>query len=171
MADLQLLADVFGLADDEPVQDMPLKEARIAIVKTPFWEIAGPGTIAAMEKAKQLLQASGAQVHDVAFPLPLDDRDKLEHVCKVIVCRDARKAFLREYRLNKEELGQDVRFLVENEANFTNGDFTKALDTLASMRSIVDVLAREHSVILTPSALNEAPVGPEDMGSPAFNTF
>lgn len=122
-----------------------------------------------MDKTKQLLEAGGAQVHDVAFPSSLDDGDRLKHICKVIVCCEARKAFLREYRGDKEKLGEDIRALVENKANFTNGDFLEAFHYLAAMRRVVDELAGEYSVILTPSAIDEAPIGLGDMGSPAFN--
>ncbi|KAF2786256.1 amidase signature enzyme [Melanomma pulvis-pyrius CBS 109.77] len=171
IADLQLLADVFALEDDEPVQEIPLEKATVAIVKTPNWESAGPGTIAAMERAEELLKNSGVEVHVVSFPAPLNDRDRLKHISKVIVCSEARRSFLREYRVNKGVLGPDIRSLVENKANFTNQDMSTALDTLASMRPIIDKMAREYSVILAPSAADEAPVGLEDMGSPAFNTF
>jgi Asp-tRNA(Asn)/Glu-tRNA(Gln) amidotransferase A subunit family amidase len=171
VADLQLLADVFALEDNEPVRDIPLEKATVAMVKTPAWESAGPGTIAAMERARHLLQSSGVDVHDVSLPVPLDDFDRLKHVCKFIISSEARRAFLREYRMNKEEIGKDVRSLVENKANFTNEDMSKALDTLAIMRPIFDKLAEQYSVILTPSAVDEAPIGLEDMGSPAFNTF
>ncbi|KAF2023462.1 amidase signature enzyme [Setomelanomma holmii] len=171
IADLQLLADVFALEDAEPVRDIPLKKARVAIVKTPNWEAAGPGTKAAMEKAEEILGKSGVEVYDVSFPSPLDDRDHVKHVCKVIVCLEARASFLREYRVNNEKIGPDVGSLVENEANFTTHDLSKALDSLASMRPVVDKLAGEYSAILTPSAVDEAPIGLDDMGSPAFNTF
>lgn len=34
--DLQLVADVFALKDDEPPRDLSLKEASIALIKTPI---------------------------------------------------------------------------------------------------------------------------------------
>jgi hypothetical protein len=39
------------------------------------------------------------------------------------------------------------------------------------MRHTINSLAENYSVILTPSAVDEAPLGLDDMGSPAFNTI
>ena len=59
MEDLQIFADVFALKDDEPPKDIPLIEARVAFMKTPVWPRAGPGTIAAFEKAAKILENHG----------------------------------------------------------------------------------------------------------------
>jgi len=69
-ADLELLSAVFQLADDEPVSISPfkLKGAKIAFCKTHVWPKAGPGTIAAWEKAKELLREEGASVEEVELP-------------------------------------------------------------------------------------------------------
>ena len=169
--DLQLLADVFALKDDEPVQDIPLEEASVALIKTPMWGRAGPGTIAAMEKAERILRDNGVKVEEVSFPVPLNDGDGLKSLHKVIISADAQIAFLREYRVDKADLDPEIQGLVENSANFTNRETLQALDTLASMRSIVDDLAANYSAILTPSVVDEAPLGLGDMGSPDFNTL
>lgn len=39
------------------------------------------------------------------------------------------------------------------------------------MRPVMDKLAGGYSAILTPSAIDEAPLGLEDMGTSAFNTL
>jgi hypothetical protein len=46
-----------------------------------------------------------------------------------------------------------------------------AYDTYACMRHTINSLAENHSVTLTPSAVDEAPLRLDDMGSPAFNTM
>jgi Asp-tRNA(Asn)/Glu-tRNA(Gln) amidotransferase A subunit family amidase len=171
IADLQLLADVFALEDAEPVQDILLNKAMVAMVKTPYWQSAGPGTIIAMKKAEEMLRKNDVEVHDVSLPSPLDERDNLKRLCKVIVCVEARTSFLQDYRNNKQKLSQEVRSLVENDANFTTQGLTKALDSPASMRPIIDKWVGEYSAIITPSAVDEAPIGLDDMGSPVFNTF
>jgi Asp-tRNA(Asn)/Glu-tRNA(Gln) amidotransferase A subunit family amidase len=169
--DLQLLADVFALTDDEPVQNIPLEEASVALIKTPMWDCAGPGTIAAMEKAERILRDNGVKVEEVSFPAPLNNSDRLKRLQKVIISSDAKIAFLREYRVDKHGLHPDIQGLVENSANFTHRETLQALDMLASMRTIVDDLAANYSAILTPSVIDEAPLGLENMGSPTFNTL
>ncbi|KAI1017256.1 hypothetical protein LB505_002006 [Fusarium chuoi] len=39
--DLQLLADVFGLEDNETPKDIPLDQIYVAVIKTPFWSSSG----------------------------------------------------------------------------------------------------------------------------------
>lgn len=54
MEDLQLAAEVFGFATPHPT--IPLVRGfTIAFVKTPFWDMAGSGTIDAMSKAAEIL--------------------------------------------------------------------------------------------------------------------
>lgn len=169
--DLKLLADIFALKDDEPVKDIPLEEASVALIKTPMWGRAGSGTIAAMEKAERILRDKGVKVEEVSFPAPFNDGHALKHLHTVIISAEAQIAFLREYRVDKADLDPEIQGLVENNANFTRRETLQALDELASMRSVVDDSAANYSAILTPSVIDEAPLGLGDMGSPAFNTL
>ncbi|EMR67039.1 putative polyketide synthase protein [Eutypa lata UCREL1] len=71
--DLRLLADVFAIRDDirpplSPPSTFSLKKATIALVRTTAWPKAGPDTVAAMDRAEQLLRAGGAQVEEVEIP-------------------------------------------------------------------------------------------------------
>jgi Asp-tRNA(Asn)/Glu-tRNA(Gln) amidotransferase A subunit family amidase len=72
--DLDLLATVYQLADDEPVPStpFPVQGAKIAFLKTHVWQLsgAGPGLEAAWEKAKSLLTQHGAVVEEVEWPEP-----------------------------------------------------------------------------------------------------
>ena len=165
------LRDAFDLRDDEPPRDIPLNEASVALIKTPMWQRAGPGTVAAMNKAKTILQNSGVKVEEVSLPKEIEDNDALKRIHKVIISREAQVAFLREYRVDKPNLDPEIQGLVENSSNFTHKETLQALDRLASMRSIVDDFAANYSVILTPSVPDEAPVGLGDMGSAVFNTL
>ncbi|RJE19131.1 Amidase [Aspergillus sclerotialis] len=60
--------------------------------------------------------------------------------------------------------------MVENTANYTNENVMEALDTYAEMRGIINDMAKNYSVTLTPGAVDEAPLGLGDMGSATFNT-
>jgi Asp-tRNA(Asn)/Glu-tRNA(Gln) amidotransferase A subunit family amidase len=169
VADLQLLADAFELEDDELFQHVSLEKVKIAIIKTLFWASAGLATISVMNKAAKMLRNRGAEIHEVALPAPLDDRDKLEHVPEVIIRLDARRTFLREHRVSKEEFLQEVRSMVENELKLTNHEICKTHDALASMRPTFDELAKNYSVILTSSVIDEAPIDLDDMGCSTFS--
>lgn len=68
--DLELLAGVFKLADDEPISPVAfsLKGANVALCKSPVWSKAGPGTQKAFEKAQELLKKSGATITELDLP-------------------------------------------------------------------------------------------------------
>ncbi|KAF2813644.1 amidase signature enzyme [Mytilinidion resinicola] len=150
--DLQLVADVFAINDDEPPRDVMLKDASVALIKTPMWQQAGPGTVAALKNAVTILQKSGVRVEEISFPTEIGDGDgeALKRTLKLTTSGEAGPAFLREYRVDKTKI---------------------ALDKLASMRAFVDTIAANYSAIITPSAIDEAPEGLDDMGSPIFNTL
>lgn len=169
--DLQLLADVFALQDDNPPQDMPLENISVALMKTPLWSLAGPGTVSAMEQAAEILKNSGAKVQEVAFPPEVADGPGLRRMLKVIVLGEAQACLLREYQIGKEHLAQEICDIVENTSNGTHEGLVRASDTCASMREILNALADNYSVILTPSAVDEAPLGLSDMGRAHFNTM
>ncbi|KAI2467946.1 amidase signature domain-containing protein [Annulohypoxylon bovei var. microspora] len=166
-----LLADVFSLKGDEVPKDIPLEEVSVALIKTPMWPLAGPGTIAAMEKAAAILRNSGAQVEEISFPSEVGDLETLQRIQQIILDGEARAAFLREYRVNKMNLAPEICSIVENTySNYTHTERTEAIDTYASMRHVINNLADNYSFILTPSAVDEAPLGLDDMGNAAFNT-
>ena len=169
--DLQLVADVFALKDNGPTKDISLKEARVAIMKTPMWHRAGTGTVAAMEKAAAILESCGAKVEQVSFPLEFDDCNTLERMHNVVTNSDAQTAFLKEYRMDKSKLHPEICRIVESSSNYSHEEVVQALDRYASMRPIFDKIAANYSAIITPSAVDEAPLGLSYMGSAAFNWF
>ncbi|KAM7188618.1 amidase signature domain containing protein, partial [Naviculisporaceae sp. PSN 640] len=173
MEDLKLLADVFALQDDTPPpSELRLETTTVALMKTPSWPRAGPGTIAALQKAVEILTGHGVTVEEVFLPPEIgNDAASLKQIHNTIMSGEARATFLREYRMDKDghQLAPEIRQLVENSGKYTHADRLQASDKLAAMRPIMDRLAARYSVILAPSAIDEAPLGLEDMGSPAFN--
>jgi len=59
--------------------------------------------------------------------------------------------------VDKAHLAPEICAMVENTANYTN-EVADAHDTYAEMRCIMNSLAKNYSVILTPSAVDEAPL-------------
>ncbi|KAF4785268.1 hypothetical protein HER10_EVM0004443 [Colletotrichum scovillei] len=169
--DLQMLADVFGIEVDEPARDILLEEMSIGLMKTPMWSTAGPGTIAAIEAATVILRGKGIKVEEVSFPPEMSDPEELERLQEVITQSETRVSFLREYRIDKDNLAPEIREIVENTARITHKEREQASDRHSHIRRIINDLAREYTVILTPSAEDEAPVGLGDMGRATFNTM
>lgn len=171
MEDLQLLADVFALKDDMPPRDIPKEEITVAMIKTPMWSRAGPGTVSAMKDAATILQNNGIRVEEVSFPSEIEDAGVLKQIQTVLILGQAQTTFLREYRLDKKSLAAEICDIVENKFNSTHEERVHASDTYARMRRIINDLAANYSAILTPSAIDEAPLGLDSMGSATFNTM
>ncbi|KAL4412564.1 amidase [Colletotrichum abscissum] len=169
--DLKILADVFGIEDDEPARDMLLGEMSIALMKTPMWPTAGPGTISAIEAVTVILRERGIKVEEVSFPPEISDPEELDRLQQVITQAEARISFLREYRIDKDNLAPEICEIVENTARITHKEREQASDRYYHMRLIINDWARGYTVILAPSAEDEAPVGLGDMGRATFNTM
>ncbi|OJJ83164.1 amidase [Aspergillus glaucus CBS 516.65] len=168
--DLGLLANVFGLEDDEaPPTRFLMKGAKFAVCRTPIWEKAGPGTRAALEKAVALLKVHGAQVDEVDLG---SDFRNLPQWHATVQATDGHVSFLPEYRRpkGKENLGPLVVEQVENTGRYTHADQLRALDGMAALRPKIDTIAGRYAAILTPSVVDEAPVG-FHTGSYVFNNI
>lgn len=168
--DLVLLADVFELEDDEaPPTRFLIRRAKFAVCRTPIWEKAGPGTRAALEKAVALLKVHGAEVDEI--DLGPDFRD-LPQWHATVQATDGHVSFLPEYRRpkGKENLGSSVVEQVENTERYTHADQLRALDGMAALRPKIDAIAGRYAAILTPSVVDEAPVG-SHTGSYVFNNM
>ena len=169
--DLQLIADIFAIKDDELPTDVPLGDSSTALVKTSMWNYAGPGTVAAMNKIASILQSNGTNVDEIEFPTGFGNEEALNRMQTAIIEREAQVAFLPEYRAENTKLSPEICSIVENSNNVTQKEYLQALDKYASLRPIVDNMLAKCSVVVAPSAVDEAPLGLDDMGSPVFNTL
>lgn len=170
--DLELLADIFALRDDElPFQrtggHFELRAAKIGFMKLMIWDDnVQPATAVAMERAMKLLKAHGAEVEVVELP---DDLRELPHWHSVVPAAEGRSAFLPEYAAAKDKLHSMLDGHVENASKRTHAEYLHALDSIAAARPRVDALLSKYAAVLTPSVPGEAPMGIESTGSPAFN--
>ncbi|KAJ4287989.1 hypothetical protein N0V90_012004 [Kalmusia sp. IMI 367209] len=167
--DLQLIADVFALQDDEVPIEKPLSKIHIAMIKTPLWHLAGPGTRDAMDKSASILTSHGVKVDEAFFPSNYSDGNILKRMFSLIADGEAQSAFLKEYRMDKTKVAKEIPDLVENKFNYTKKERLQALDTYARMRPVFDDLASKYDAIITPSVPDIAPVGLDWMGDPSFN--
>lgn len=169
--DMELLADVFALQDDEPPYAetggrFVVKGAKFALMKTMVWkDNVQPSTELAMRKAAELLRAHGAEVEEVELP---DDLNELPSWHQVVFKEDGRTAFLPEFRAAKDQLHEQLVGHVENVHGHTHAQHVQALDSIAAARPRVDALLSEYAGVLTPSVPGEAPIGIKSTGSAAF---
>ncbi|KAI6083966.1 glutamyl-tRNA amidotransferase subunit A [Hypoxylon rubiginosum] len=168
--DLQLLSDVFSLEDDAPAtsDDFSVQGAKFALIKTVVWPQAGPGTIVALEAGAKLLRDQGAEVDEIELP---PEFDNLPEWHRIVLHSDGRPTFLPEYRVAKDKLSPFLADHVENGHKITRAAQLEAFDGIAALRPKIDEIAGRYDAILTPSVVDEAPVGTESTGSPVFNSM
>ncbi|KAK1579201.1 amidase [Colletotrichum navitas] len=165
--DLQLMADVFDLQDDEaPKPDFSVKGAKFALIKTMVWPQAGPGTQSAIAKATELLRKHGAEVDEVDFAPDLRD---LPAWHGTVLHSDGRPSFLPDYRAAKDQLDEFLASHVDNTNKISRAAQLEAFDNIAMARPRVDKMLGEYDAVLVPSVVDEAPVGTASTGSAAFN--
>ncbi|KAI8272541.1 Glutamyl-tRNA(Gln) amidotransferase subunit A, partial [Colletotrichum sp. SAR11_240] len=165
--DLQLLADVFALADDEaPTEIFDVKGAKIAFLKTMVWPHVGPGTEAALAKAVELLKAHGAEVKEIEFAAELE---ALPEWHATVLHSEGRVNFLPEYRVGKEKLHEFLVGHVDNVNKISRAAQLEAFDNIGAARPKVDKMLGAYDAVLVPSAVDEAPEGLGSTGSAAFN--
>ncbi|KAF4463201.1 amidase [Fusarium albosuccineum] len=138
--DLQLLVDVFDLKDDEHPKDASLEEISVALIKTPMWPSAGPGTVSAINKAVSILKRSNIKVEEVSFPPEFAD--------------------VGPWSASKK-----------SSSSVKHRERMEASDKYSKTRDTINDLAKNYTAILTPSAVDEALLGLDDMGEATFNTL
>ncbi|KAK0716788.1 amidase signature domain-containing protein [Lasiosphaeria miniovina] len=171
--DLKLVTEVISVTAEEPVEEAALNQVKIGFVKSPFWPSAGPGTVAAMAKAAEILRRHGvAVIEDVEFPDAFSDATTLARMFGVVFAADAAVAFYRDYLMDtdKTKLDPRIRAFVDDAPKNSRSDVRQAFDYYAALRPVLDEIAGRYSALMTPSAIDEAPLGLGDMGSPAFNS-
>ncbi|KAH8909663.1 amidase [Coniochaeta sp. PMI_546] len=170
--DLEVLADVFALKDDDDEvveKSEGVKGMKFALLKNArdVFPEPGNGTKGAMERAVALLRENGAIVEEVSMEWPEFKKIPQWHRC--IMSTDGRTAFLPEYRANKDKLDGFLVGHVENVGAYTHKARLEALDGIGALRPKVDEVLGRYDALITPSVLDEAPLGIESTGSAAFN--
>jgi Asp-tRNA(Asn)/Glu-tRNA(Gln) amidotransferase A subunit family amidase len=175
--DLELLASVFKMTDDEPIPPTPfsLKGAKVAFCKSPVWSKAGSGTQAAFEKAQKLLKKSGATVEELELP---EEFNKIKEWHANVLAGEGRSSFLgrkswlmphhylgwsdkkcAEYFIGKEKMNKNIVGHVENTTKLSRKAQLESYDECARLRPVWDEIASKYDAVITPSVVDEAPVG------------
>lgn len=163
--DLELLLDqAFDVHDDEslPNGEFQIKDARIGFCAGPVWPQAGPGTQKAWNSAQRILRDHGAIVEEVKLA---DDFDKVGEWHEAVLASEGQASFRGQYSQNKDLLASDLVAVVETRKDWLRRQIVDAYDGCAKLRPIWDSIARTYDAIITPSVLDEAPVGLDKTGS------
>ena len=165
--DLTLVYDVFD-SEPAPAAPLDLKGLRIAICRSPAWDAAEAATRQAMQAADERMRRAGIDVVPLDLPRSFSE---LAHCHKVIMECECRASFLAESRMHGAALHPSLLAYVDNASGHTRRDLRKAYDLAAEHRARFDALAEGYDAILTPSAVGEAHLGPQEVGTMVLNAL
>ncbi|KAF5589732.1 amidase [Fusarium pseudocircinatum] len=165
VSDFEILADVFALHDDEKSTFKDIKGSRFAVCRTSKWDLAGEGTIAAMDKAVELLKAHGAEIEELNLG---PDFDQVIDWHLTLVRLEGATSLWPEYCQDKDKLDPVLAKGVEEKHIISRKAQLDAYDGLAALRPRFDKMADNYVAVLVPSVFDEAPEGLGNTGSPIF---
>ncbi|KAM0723525.1 hypothetical protein Q7P37_000512 [Cladosporium fusiforme] len=166
--DLELLCETFRIEDDEAVGDggpFQVKGKKVAFCKTHNWPKAGEGTKKAWEAAQKILREQGAVVEDLELP---DDFKPILEWHAHVLAGEGRTSFLGQSLTAKDLLHDDIQGHVENRTGLSRKKQLEAYDNCARLRPIWDEIASGYDFVITPSVIDEAPLGLENTGDMSF---
>ncbi|KAI1016517.1 hypothetical protein LB503_010337 [Fusarium chuoi] len=165
VSDFEILADVFALHDDEESKFEDIKGSKFAVHRTSKWDLAGEGTIAAMDKAVELLKVHGAEVEELDLG---PDFDQVIDWHLTLVRLEGATSLWPEYYQDKDKLDPVLAKGVQEKHKISRKAQLDAYDGLAALRPRFDKVADNYVAVLVPSVFDEAPEGLENTGSPVF---
>ncbi|KAL9560979.1 hypothetical protein ACKAV7_014823 [Fusarium commune] len=165
VSDFEILSDVFALHDDENSTFDNIKGLKFAVCRTSKWDLAGEGTIVAMNKAVELLKAHGAEVEELDLG---PDFDQVIDWHFTLVRLEGATSLWPEYYQDKDKLDPLLAKGVQEKHKISRKAQLDAYDGLAALRPRFDKMADKYVAVLVPSVFDEAPEGLGNTGSPVF---
>ena len=164
--DLALMRAALQVQPRRPV-DRRSAAPRIGFCRTPEWDRADADTHALLERTASRLAAAGAAVEDVT----LTPADILDHQRRIFEFEAARN-YAYEYEMHGDKLSPALRdgLLAPGRA-LPLAAYIEAIETAEMFRRYLDDLFTEFDVLLTPSAVGEAPEGLGSTGDARFNAI
>ena len=144
---------------------------RIGLCRTPQWPQATPATQEAVETAARRFADAGARVEDVTLPAEFGGLAEAHRTVLIFECV---RCFSYELTQHRDQLDPNTRQLLEP-MDYGYGDrllyseYKDALQVAETCRGALPMLFAPYDVLLTPSAIGEAPAGLGATGSPMFN--
>jgi Asp-tRNA(Asn)/Glu-tRNA(Gln) amidotransferase A subunit family amidase len=139
---------------------------RIALCRTPFWEQAQTAMKALVEDSATRLAAAGAAVTDFAFKF---DGQKILDASWTVTKFEGARAFGHDFTSHPFGVSSAVRETVRDGRAVPVEAYLDALRQIDQARASLESDLEEFDVIITPSAIGEAPEGLKDTGPVMFN--
>jgi amidase len=164
--DLALLRGVLLAQAVRPV-DRASAAPRIGVCRTPAWEAADPATKALIEGTAARLSAAGASVREASFAPQFAN---IFDTHRDIFYFEASRNYGYEYDFHRDKLSPVLRDTVLAAGRAVPlSRYVAAIEAADAYRAHLDDLFEEFDLLLTPSAVGEAPEGFATTGDARFN--
>jgi Asp-tRNA(Asn)/Glu-tRNA(Gln) amidotransferase A subunit family amidase len=142
------------------------KAPKIGVYYPPEWDQADAPTVEAIDVARRELVRVGAEVSMIETPAEFAD---LIGAIYTVLYYEAYRNSETIRREHGEKLSAVFQALLERGAQCPAEEYEKALSLAESSRGRLASLFADHDILITPSAVGEAPQGLEATGDPVFN--
>jgi Asp-tRNA(Asn)/Glu-tRNA(Gln) amidotransferase A subunit family amidase len=160
LEDIALYRDVLLGVPPQPIADVT-RPPRVGLCRTHNWDQVEPSTQRLIEDAAQRLARAGASVADVTLP---DDFARLNEAHRWISSFEFARTFTWEIDNHWNEISETLRNgRLADGLSCSFERYLEMQELAESCRQRMETVWQDYDVLLTPSALGEAPVGP-----PAF---
>ena len=143
----------------------PQRRMRIGVYRTGEWDSAEPESQRAVENAAAMLRTC-ADVSDIGIR---ESMTGLVDVQKTVMAYEAAQSLAYEHDVHRNALSESLRALIERGTGISYDDYVAALHRAAMARHDLRSLLDDVDVLLTPSAIGEAPAGLDSTGDPLFS--
>ena len=167
VADLALLRDALLGVDAAGIPPLAADAPpRVRLCRTPLWDEAQPESQAAVERAAEAFAAAGATVEELTLPPEFDRlREKMWEIIRFELAR----ALLPVWRRSSASLRSTTQSMFRAGREISLAQHVDNIRHVEACGRLMDGVLGADEIVLTPSAVGEAPVGVENTGPPTFN--
>jgi Asp-tRNA(Asn)/Glu-tRNA(Gln) amidotransferase A subunit family amidase len=166
VADAAFFAGILGGRPALREVAMPAAPPRFGLYRTPMWEEAEPGTVAALDHARAALEQAGANVAEIAVP---PEHRGLTAAQDRVMGFEAAQGLAYERLQHSGELSPRLAQQLDAGMNVGAEAYEAARAEAAAARARLDGFFGPCEAMLAPAALGEAPAGLGYTGTPVFN--
>jgi len=162
--DAAMIVEELSGADPASFEGVAALAPRIGFCRTPYWAEAHPSTHAAFERALPRLAKAGASVKEVELP---GEFATLVDVQTRLSAFEFYRALTYERTRFPELISASLAARLSGGGSVTRAQYLEAHAVAARLRARLDDI-HDCDVLLSPSAVGEAPRGLESTGDPVF---
>jgi Asp-tRNA(Asn)/Glu-tRNA(Gln) amidotransferase A subunit family amidase len=154
-----------GVPDSTP---KPSRRPRLAVVKTPAWDLAEPASRSAVNRTASRLRAAGASLETIKLP---PDFDNIIAVHEIISSHIIADTYRWEWQHHRDKLSPSFRQTIEKGLAWSHETLGAAWASAHTCLDLLNDILRQYDALVTPAALGEAGIGIADTGSAACNAM